>query len=187
MTAVKLFPTIEEVFVDNYEKNNQHFLPIASIDLSIIDKSLSGNIHLVYFNNDPYCDESIKHCNEFCDEDKVTFDMIDNKYRLKADYCYFSTNEDWIKYLEEGRKSYEENRKVYHQKNNLKINEVIKNLGEQPEWQQGDEWPTNLQGEKMIFICQVWSHDFIQDSCAEEIFLFYDKSNNLAVQIHQID
>jgi hypothetical protein len=52
---------------------------------------------------------------------------------------------------------------------------------------QDDEWPINAHGEKLTFICQVWSGDFVSDYCEEEIFLFYDKTNKMAVQIHQVD
>ena len=49
---IKLFPTIEDVFIDNFDGNSKHFLPIASIDLAEIDKSFKGQVHIVYFNND---------------------------------------------------------------------------------------------------------------------------------------
>lgn len=187
MTSVKLFPTIEEVFVDNFEQNNKHFMPIATIDLSLIDKSLSGQIHLVYYNNDPYCQETAEFSNEYCDDYKASFDIIDNKYVFKADFGFFKTNEDWIEWLEKGRKSYEENLNAYRTEKDLDISGVIKNIGEQPDWLQDDEWPTNQHGEKLTFICQVWSGDFVSDYCEEEIFLFYDNTNKIAVQIHQVD
>ena len=187
MTSVKLFPAIEEVFVDNFEQNNKHFMPIATIDLSLIDKSLSGQIHLVYSNNDPYCQETAEFSNEYCDDNKVSFDVIDNKYVFKADFGFFKTNEDWIEWLEKGRKSYEENLNAYRTEKDLDISGVIKNIGEQPDWLQDDEWPTNQHGEKLTFICQVWSGDFVSDYCEEEIFLFYDNTNKIAVQIHQVD
>jgi hypothetical protein len=85
MATVELFPTIENVFADNFEENKRHFMPIATITLESIDKSLNGQIHLVYYNNDPYCQETVEFCNEFCDDYKASFDIIDGKYKFKAD------------------------------------------------------------------------------------------------------
>ena len=186
MSTIKLFPTIENVFSDNFEENKQHFMPIATIDLNSVNALLSGQVHLVYYNIDPYCVETIEFENEFCDEYKVSFDIIDGKYKFKADFGYFKANADWVEWLEMGRKSYEENADLYRADENLEISEVIK-TGGLPKWTQDDEWPVNRQGEQLIFVCQVWSGDFVQNNCEIEIFLFYDKTNQIAVQIHQVD
>src|SRR5882757_3086259 len=114
---IKLFPTIEDVFIDNFDGNSKHFLPIASIDLTEIDKSFKGQIHIVYFNNDPYCKASYEYFNEFCDDSKVSFDIIDGKYNFKTDFGYFKTNSDWVQWLDNGRISYNENSLKYiHEK-----------------------------------------------------------------------
>ncbi len=187
MTAIELFPAIETVFAGDFEENKKHFMPIATIDLASIDKLLTGKIHLVYYNNDPYCEETLEFSNDFCDDYKASFDIIDGKYKFKAEFGFFKTNEDWVEWLEKGRKSYAENSKKYRNEHGLEISEVIKNLGGNPHWMQSDEWPSNQQGEKLTFVCQVWSGDFVNDYCEEEIFLFYDKTNQIAVQIHQVD
>jgi hypothetical protein len=191
---IKLYPPIEEVFVDDFEGNGKHFMPIASIDLAEVDKSLAGKIHLVYFNNDPYCEVSYKSFNEFCDDSKVSFDIVNDKYKFKTDFGYFATNSDWLQWMERGRISFKENSLKYALEQNIDISEVIKNLGGSPEWVQSKDWPTNqrrkgllFRRKKLLFICQVWSGDFVSDNCEEEIFLFYDKENKRAVQIHQID
>ena len=184
---IKLFPSIADVFIDDFDGNSKHFLPIASVDLTEIDKTLSGKVHLVYFNNDPYCKASYESFNEFCDDSRVSFDIVSDKYKFKTDFGYFSTNADWLEWLEKGRISYNENSLKYSQKQDLEISEVIKNLGGTPEWMQTAEWPTNLQGDKLMFVCQIWSGDFVSDYCEEEILLFYDRANQRAIQIHQVD
>lgn len=188
MTTIKLFPKIEAVFVDNTDLNRKHFMPLATFDLSEIDENLSGLIHLVYYNIDPYCEETVAYNNEFCDESKTSFDIVDNKYKFKADFGFFKTNEDWIEWLELGRESYDSNASEFKKKMHI-INplEVIKNLGDEPEWTQEEEWPVNQQGEKLKFICQAWSGDFVTDFCEQEMYLFYDATNKVAVQVHQAD
>lgn len=186
MSGLKLCPNISEVFYDQLDENRKHFKPLASIDLSLIDKKWSGQIFVVYFNDDPYCEESVKYLNDDCDGDKVTFDIIDGKYKFKADFGYFITNDDWKEWLEMGNKSYNEfleGQKV----NATNPSGLIQNLNKKPKWLQSDETPLNSKGKKMKFICQMSSDDIVNDYCGEEIFLFYDQVDNIAVQVHQID
>jgi hypothetical protein len=186
MKGLKLCPGIEEVFADQPDQYRKHFKPLASIDLSLIDKSWQGQIFVVYFNDDPYCEESVKYLNDFCDGDKVTFDIVNGKYRFKADFNYFITNDDWKEWLEMGDKSYDE----FLQR--LKTEELdptdfIIGLNKKPDWIQSDETPLNSKGKKMKFICQMDSGDIVNDFCEETIYLFYDPVDQIAVQVHQID
>ncbi len=186
MNAVKLCPNISEVFLNNLEENRKHFKPLASIDLSIIVKNYNGKIFLVYFNDDPYCVESSNYLNEYCDGEKVTFDIVDGKYKFKADFGYFLTNEDWKEWLEKGDKSYSE---FLEKLKNEDINseEFIKNLHGTPDWIQDENVPLNSKGKPMKFICQMSSYDIVNDYCGEEIYLFYDDEGKVAVQVHQAD
>lgn len=186
MKGLKLCPGIEEVFNDQLDQNSKHFKPLASIDLSIIDKSWKGQVFVVYFNDDPYCEESAKYLNDFCDGEKVTFDIISGKYKFKADFNYFLTTDEWKKWLEMGDKSYGE---FLERLKTEKINpiEFIFGLNEKPEWLQSDETPLNSKGKKMKFICQMDSGDIVDDYCGEMIYLFYDPVDQIAVQVHQID
>jgi hypothetical protein len=186
MKGIELCPDINKVFSDNFEENKKHFKPLASIDLSIIDSLLSGEIFLVYFNNDPYCNETVKSFNEFCNESKVSFDIIDNKYKFKTDFGYFQTNEDWKKWLLMGDKSYSQFLEKLKTEN-INQNEFLENLNGEPNWIQADETPMNSKGVPMKFICQMSSHKIVKDYCGEEIYLFYDPIDGIAVQVHQID
>jgi len=186
MNGLKLCPSIHEVFNDQHDECRKHFKPLASIDLSIIDKKWTGQIFVVYFNDDPYCDESRQYLNDYCDGEKVTFDIIDGKYKFKAEFGYFITNDDWKEWLEMGDKSYKEFLE------NLKSqpsdpSDFIKQLKKKPKWIQSDETPLNSKGQKMKFICQMSSADIINDFCEEEIYLFYDPIDKVAVQVHQND
>jgi hypothetical protein len=186
MSGLKLCPAIADVFYNEHEQYSKHFKPLAEIDLSLINQAWIGKIFVVYFNDDPYCEESVKYLNDFCDGDKVTFDIIEGKYKFKADFGYFITNEDWKEWLLKGNSSYNEFLKK------LKTVEIdpaslIMNLGEEPDWIQSDETPLNSKGQKMQFICQMDSGDIVEDFCEEMIYLFFDPIDQVAVQVHQID
>jgi hypothetical protein len=183
---IQLLPEVEDVFIENHEQYRKHFMPLLTIDLKGINENLNGKIHLVYFNNDPYCTASASSFNEYCDDYKVTFDIIDNKYRFKTDFSYFKTNQDWIEWLDKGRKSYQEIKASFKSKP-PKLNSLVKRFGKKPRWVQSEEHPLDEDKNPLTFVCQVWSGDFVRDNCAEEIYLFYDSKKNRAVQIHQID
>jgi hypothetical protein len=186
MTGIKFFPETKDVFYDNIELCDKHFYPLVTIDLSTVDKELSGLIHIVYSNNDPYSDESAKYYSDYCNNDSLSFDIIDNKLKFKGDFGYFKTNEDWIEWLDMGRKSFIEN-KVSYKKGDFDVSETIKNLATRPDWLQEENWPINDKGQKLKFICHVWSADFVSDYCEEEIYVFYDLDNKRLIQITQID
>jgi len=186
MSGLKLCPDISDVFYDQLDECRKHFKPLASIDLSLIDKKWDGQIFLVYFNDDPYCEESRNYLNDDCDGTKVTFDIVDGKYKFKADFGYFITNDDWKEWLEMGDKSYSEF--LEGQKTSpTNPKDLIQKLNKKPKWLQSDETPLNSKGQKMKFICQMNSGDIVNDYCEEEIFLFYDPVDKVAVQVHQID
>lgn len=186
MNGIKLCPDISEVFYDQLDEYRKYFKPLASIDLSLVDKKWTGTIFIVYFNDDPYCEEASQYLNDDCDGTKVTFDIVNGKYKFKADFGYFKTNEDWKEWLEMGDRSYKEfaeEQKV----NPVNPREIIQNLNKKPVWVQSDETPLNSKGKKMKFICQMSSGDIVDDYCEEEIFLFYDPADKIAVQVHQVD
>lgn len=186
MNRIVLCPDVKDVFYDNHVEYSKYFKPIVSIDLSIIDKKLDGKIFLVYYNDDPYCEATVDYLNEFCDGEKVTFDIVDGKYRFKTDFGYFLTNDDWKQWLEKGDKSY------LDFLGKIKLDDIdpldyIENLNGNPDWFQDDLTPLNSNGKKMKFICQLDSSDIIKDDCGKEIYLFYDYHDQVAVQVTQID
>jgi hypothetical protein len=186
MNQIDLCPKATIVFRDNKHECKKHFKPLASIDLCLIDKTLKGQIHLVYFNNDPYCSESLEFSNEFCDNEKVVFDIVMNKYQFKGDFRYFITNEDWKEWLILGDQSYHEFLEKI-KKETIDPLYFVKNLNGEPHWIDKDQTPLNSKGMKMKFICQMNSEDIIEDFCGKEIYLFYDATDNVAIQIHQFN
>ena len=186
MRGITFFPKIEDVFYQDIELCDKHFYPLVTIELSVVDKNMNGHIHVVYSNNDPYSEESMKYYTDNCNNDSLAFDMVDGKLKFKGDFGYFKTNEDWIEWLEKGRRSFLETKEKYSN-GALDLSHTVNNLGLGPDWQQEENWPVNQNGEKLKFICQVWSGDFVEDYCEEEIFVFYDETDKRLVQIHQID
>jgi hypothetical protein len=186
MSGIKLCPDISEVFYGEHEEYRKYFKPLVSIDLSLVNKAWKGNVFMVYFNDDPYCVESKQFLNDDCDGTKVTFDIIEGKYKFKADFGYFKTNDDWKEWLQMGEESYNEFLgSLISEPEDGK--DLIDQFNKKPKWLQSDETPTNSKGEKMKFICQMNSGRIITDYCEEEIYLFYDPVDNVAVQVHQID
>lgn len=186
MTEINLCPEAAVVFEDNKYECKKYFKPLASINLSLIDKELNGQIYIVYFNDDPYCEESRMFKNEFCSSEKIVFDVVNNKYKFKADVRYFRTNEVWKEWILLGDESYNE---FLKRKKREIINPYvyIKNLNGKPNWICEDQTPLNSKGMKMKFICQMNSEDIIDDFCGKEIYLFYDPIDNVAIQIHQFN
>jgi hypothetical protein len=185
MQKGRLCPPVSDVFWDNHQLYAQHFKPLLSIDLAKIDSNLTGEIFIVYFNNDPYCAGSVKTYNAYCNAGKVTFDIIEGKYVFRGDFDFFVTNEDWLEWLRMGDASYKEFIKSIAIEK-LTPSDFIE-FRKKPRWIQADETPLNSKGKKMKFICQVNSGSFISDYCEEEIYLFYDPFDKVAVQVHQID
>jgi hypothetical protein len=185
-TKINLCPEARIVFDDHKYECKKYFKPLASIDLSLIDKSLSGQIYVIYFNDDPFCEESKIFQNEFCQSEKIVFDIVRNKYKFKADFRYFTTNDTWKQWLSLGDQSYNE---FLERKNKESINpySFIKNLNGKPDWLGKDQTPLNSKGIKMKFICQMNSEDIIDDCCGKQIYLFYDPTDNVAIQIHQFN
>lgn len=178
---IKLFPPIDEVFYENTEENQKYFMPLATISLAAIDETLAGQIHLVYYYHDPYCETAGKSYNDFCDNYLGTFDMIDGKYKFKTDFNFFAVNPENLAYKQEEMESYQKQAK----KNRLTPSRVVERLGKKPKGLYEESYPKNEQGENLLFICQVNMLNFIQTWQAADIFLFYDKQNQRAIQVFQ--
>ncbi|MDJ1499395.1 hypothetical protein [Xanthocytophaga agilis] len=186
MEGLKLCPQIHEVFFDQHEEYKKYFKPLVSINLSLVNPQWNGQLFIVYSNNDPYCTAAQAHMNTFCHQTKVTFDIVDGKYKFKADFGYFQTNTDWKEWLEMGNKSYSEFL-TQQERKPANPKRYIRQFNKIPKWIQMNETPLNSRGDKMTFICQMNSGDIISDYCEEEIYLFYDDFDKVAVQIQQID
>jgi Leucine-rich repeat (LRR) protein len=177
----KLFPPISEVFYENIEENQQHFMPLATISLAAIDENLDGQIHLVYYYHDPYCEAAGKSYNEFIDNYLGTFDIIEGKYKFKTDFNFFAVNPENLAYKQEEMESYQKQVK----KNRLTPSRVVERLGKKPKGLYEESYPKDEQGENLLFVCQVNMLNFIKTSHGADIFLFYDKKNQRAIQVFQ--
>ena len=185
MNDINFYPEYEDVFYGNIESCKKYFYPLATIDLSIISKRLSGLVHIVYFNNDPYCNNSIRCYTGDYNIDLISFKLIDNKLQFTGDFAFFDTNENWMDYLEMDRKLYCE-RKEKLKNGLLDFSIVIKDLdlGKRPRYFIKNKWPINKLGEKLKFLCYIYSGDFIGvGRCDKDIFAFYDNNEKEIVVI----
>jgi hypothetical protein len=178
---IQLFPPISEVFYENTEENEQYFMPLANISLAAIDETLEGQIYLVYYYHDPYCETAGESYNDFCDNYLGTFDIIDGKYKFKTDFNFFAVNPENEQYRQDEQVSYQQQAK----KQRLTPSRVVERLGKKPKGLYEENYPKDEQGENLLFICQVNMLNFIQTWQATDIFLFFDKKNQRAIQVFQ--
>jgi hypothetical protein len=181
--AIKLFPPISEVFDEDTAENQKYFMPLATISLAAIDEALTGQIHLVYYYHDPYCEVAGKAYNDFCDNYLGAFDIINGKYRFKAGFDFFEVNEENMKFMQEEKESYMQQVK----KHRLTPSKVVERLGKKPKGLYKEMYPNHIAEENLVFICQVNMLNFIKTWHGADIFLFYDKQNQRAIQIFQWD
>ena len=186
MSNIKICPTVKSIFIDNEKEYSKHFRPFATINLgNYLDSKLAGKlVHIVHCTIDPYCESSHKFYNEFCNESKLTFEIIGKKYRLKADFGLLDKSIDYEKISEIEDESYKQFKK------RLKVEYIpdyfLVKKGRKPKWLQNDETPLNSKGRKMTFICQMQTYPIIQGGDSKEVYLFYDDLDKVAVQIFQI-
>lgn len=100
------FPEPETVFADPVEKYAKHILPLISIDLSAVDKSLSGWIHLVS-PIEPYdgClgDLTEPYWGPYLQSNWISFRLTtENRYELLGDFLFFALENPDVKANEPG-------------------------------------------------------------------------------------
>lgn len=160
------------------------FFAICSIDLSFINRNWKGSVHLIQFNEDPYYTETARYFNDYCKDNMIGFQVIDNKYKFLTDLRYFDLSADWKEWFDKTKEDYLNAKNNYIQKNKKYwINLIIP--GGDPRWEQEDETPLDPDGNKMTFVAQYNSGKICSDSCEKEIYLFYSDKHKLAVQIYQ--
>lgn len=182
--ALRFFPPVDVVFEDNHEEYGRVFFPLLSVDLTAVDRSLSGWLHLVYFNNDPYNEATVPYFTSYCGESSLGFDVMQGRYRLQTDLRYFDLTSEWEEPFEATRTTYSEAKAASdEQGQRFELDQVP--LGGEPEWTQDDETPVDPSGEPMRFVTQYDTANSIGDGCDKVIYLFYSPTHKIAVQVAQ--
>ena len=95
---MKPFPKYDDVFYDNVKKHRKHFLPLFSINPSIVLPELDIDLHIV-ITYEPFLEGSLgEHTEKYADlnqgngynqQDQYAFKLIDGKYQFAGDFRFF--------------------------------------------------------------------------------------------------
>ncbi|NRS90844.1 hypothetical protein HNQ02_003791 [Flavobacterium sp. 7E] len=180
-----LFPKLEDVFNQITERHSEVFMPVVSIPKALINKNWEGYFHILQFNEDPYNRETVKYFTEYCTDAMISFTISDGKYDFDTDLGYFDVTDDWKEYQIETKEKFERSKKDFLSNGNqFNIAEI--KIGGEPEWWQGDATPKDPSGNKMIFVTEIDTYPFCEDSCDKKIYVFYSHEHNLIVHLYQI-
>ena len=179
-----LFPNLEDLFSTVTERHKEIFFPVVAIPKSLINESWTGNFYVIQFNEDPYNRETVKHFTEYCTDTMISFTMENDKYKFDTDLAYFDVTDDWKEYQIETKEKFEESKKDFFSNGN-EFNITDIKIGGEPEWWQGDATPDDPSGNPMIFITEIETYPFCEDSCDKKIYVFYSYEHNLIVHLYQ--
>lgn len=89
---IKYFPEYEQVFIGDIEQHKKHFLPICSINLQCIYPDQDQWLHFVSVKEiyeGCVGQETAMYHSDYCREDLIGFDVIEDKYSFEGDWNYF--------------------------------------------------------------------------------------------------
>lgn len=190
---ITLLPDPIMVFSANVDEHSKYLFPLFSIDLRIINPLWNETLHILDFNEDPYNIKTVETFNEYCKEEMIAFEVIEGKYKFMTSFNYFDLTPDWQEWFEETKSNYYRIKKYYDEngslpdKSNGESPNIYEQIGGEPDWIQHDATPIDPQGNKMTFICRVYTGYYTDYSCAKYIYLFYSDSCNLAILLYQVD
>ena len=105
------FPSIEDVFQNNFEKNKLVFIPLCSINLSLVDSSLNDWVHFVHvWDTGNY---EANYFSEHRGQDWIKFQLNDNKYQYLGNTESFPMYSSLSSWLNEAEQEFKENREDY--------------------------------------------------------------------------
>ena len=185
-----MFPDPKDVFADNVEQHAKVLFPLFSVDLNQINPDWTGQVHMLQYNEDPYNNDTVSSFNEYCDESTIGFNVIDGKYSFKTGFEFFNLTPDWEACFERTKVTFNKTKQTFIDTGNLidpydKPVKEFAQVGGAPSWMQGNETPTDPDGNPMTFIAQVYTRYYTNDSCAKDIYLFYSHKHQLAVMVYQ--
>jgi len=188
---ITMFPEPADVFADRMEEHSKFLFPLFSVDLSQVNPSWQGKLHMLQFNEDPYNRETVSAFNEYCTDRTIGFDVIDGKYSFKTDFKFFELSPGWVMYYNRTRDSFEETKKRYADAGIFTTpynypEEPFNGIGGEAHWTQSAATPLDPDGNPMTFIAQVYTAKYCKDSCEKDLFLFYSHDHQLAVITYQI-
>lgn len=198
------FPDAKEVFSDNLELHQKHFLPLITIDASAINPAWPERLHVVSVK-ETYDGGVGEHCsafhNDFCTDNVVSFRVDENgRYSFLADFRFFIVEcdpypdttcsisaEEFVEHYKTTEDSFAETKASYR-----KTGFLNPNPKDQPD--RKDVWlqmendapfgreilPISLDGRELHFVAEAtgWSYC---ESGPDSVFLYYDPVDRIVV------
>ncbi|RBL90611.1 hypothetical protein [Chitinophaga flava] len=90
--AIKLFPAYEDVFYDELEMHQKHFLPLCSVMFPLAGIAEGQWLHFVSVKelyDGRVGEQSHAYHTRYSQPDTFAFDVIDGKYKFDADWRFF--------------------------------------------------------------------------------------------------
>jgi hypothetical protein len=183
-----MFPDPTAVFVEPVSEHAAVLFPIFSIDLSVIEPTWNGQLHMLLFNYDPYNKATVVTFTEHCKDNSMGFDVVEGRYRFQTSFAFFDLQDNWKEWFRRTREGFGTARDHYRLSNELPGKaSLIDQIGGMPDWIQNDETPLDPDGEPMRFIAKVTSYNYADDMCGRILYLFYSHTHQLAVIVDQCD
>lgn len=154
-----MFPDVASVFADPIEKHAEYLLPLATVELSIIDPGLSGCVHFVVPSEPEdglLGEETEEYHNYYVGENCIAFKLDDQgKYTFMADFKYFEYEKyqqedpedecgmiaEYAELYNEDRISYNDTKKHFLEHGTLnKDRDMFRHLGGQGWYGMGNAW-----------------------------------------------
>lgn len=120
MANIRLFPTIEEVFVDPTSFHKAMFFPLLTVELDSINKGI-GKVHFitVYGNGDP----EVEILDGNFGYNFIKFKRIGDKYKFEGDFSQMPKFEKAVEWYHEAEIIYKEHKDKYLHKTEFVKNE----------------------------------------------------------------
>ena len=207
---VKPFPPFDDVFNEPLALHRKHFLPLVSVDVSVIHDDLDLWLHFVmpfepllelevgYFTHEYH---DVYNC-----EGQFAFRVVDGKYTFAGDFNYFAFESGAIFKAFPDKKdeiladyrtrhtSYEESREgflrygripwtassQFDPDGNRPCGPLVSQLGGEPAPGNWPDIPTNRNGKALRYIGEVQGFSYCEGGI-QALLLFYDPDEQMVV------
>ena len=198
------FPDSKDVFSDNLELHQKHFLPLMTLDASVINPAWPEQLHIVSVK-ETYDGGVGEHCpafhNDFCSENVVSFRVDDNgRYSFLTDFRFFIVEcdphpdttcsidaEEFVEHYRQAETSFAETRAFFQQTGHLNPNPKAQ-ADRKDIWLQMEDdkrygreiLPISLVGRELHFIAEATGWSYCKHG-PDSIFLYYDPADRIVV------
>lgn len=186
-----LFPDIESIYYKPTKFDKEHFLPLCTFDLSIINHEWNFKAVFICIQKTESDElESRLFLNEYGDYNITIFERLENKIVFKGHKEVFQYDDDEKRFWNEVKESqtsrkreYEVQPKDFFASQKINVGSIVRQLNSTPKWIQSEEKPSTNLSDQAIFIGQLNKGNLI--NVEGWIFLYFIPNKNLFIQIEQ--